>query len=172
MAPAGAGSGAPVSRRLNAGEVLAALGATLLLVSLFLDWYEPGLSSWTVFEIVDLTLAAIAVGTLVSTVGDWFGRPVSVAGERAMFFLAAGALIIVAGSLIDPPPAASEGTPQAGAWLALAGAILMVAGSLLRDLRLSIVISPREDREPPLDPYTEEEPLNPRADTEPLDTEH
>jgi hypothetical protein len=47
----------------------------------------------------------------------------------------------------------------------------MLAGSLLRDLRLSIVISPREDVERPFDPYAEEESLNPRAETEPLDTE-
>jgi hypothetical protein len=165
-------------RRVNGGEVLSALGATLLLVSLFVDWYEPGLSSWTVFELIDITLAAIAVGTLVSTVGAWFGRPTSLAGERALTFLAGGALIIVAASLIDPPPAASESTPEAGAWLALAGTILMLAGSLLRDLRLSIVIAPRDEVEPPLEPYAEEEPLDvdeeplaPGAETEPLDRE-
>jgi hypothetical protein len=167
-----------MARRLNAGEVLSALGATLLLVSLFVDWYEPGLSSWTVFELIDITLAAIAVGTLVSTIGDWVGRPQSLAGERALTFLAAGALLIVAASLIDPPPAASESTPEAGAWLALAGTILMLGGSLLRDVRLSIVIAPRDDAGPPLEPYAEdepldadEEPLGPAAETEPLDRE-
>jgi peptidoglycan/LPS O-acetylase OafA/YrhL len=158
-----------VSRRLNAGEVFAVLGATLLLVSLFLDWYEPGLSAWTVFEIVDLTLAAIAVGTLVGTVSGWFWRPLSIGGERALTFLAIGAFIIVAASLIDPPPAASDGDPEVGAWLALAGTALMVAGALMRDMRLSIVIAPREDTDEPMDPYSEAEPLDPAADTEPLD---
>jgi hypothetical protein len=168
-----------MARRLNAGEILSALGATLLLVSLFVDWYEPGLSSWTVFELIDITLAAIAVGTLVSTVGDWLGRPVSVAGERTLAFLAAGALIIVAASLIDPPPAALESTPEAGGWLALAGTIVMLAGALLRDVRLSIVIAPREDAEPPLDSYVDEEPIDsvteepidPVTETEPLEDE-
>jgi hypothetical protein len=158
-----------MSRRLNAGEVLAVLGATLLLVSLFLDWYEPGLSSWTVFEIVDLILAAIAVGTLVGIVGAWLGRPVSIGGERALTFLALGAFIIVAASLIDPPPAASESDPESGAWLGFAGAAVMVAGALMRDLRLSIVVAPREDVDEPEAPYAASEPLDPGAETEPLD---
>jgi peptidoglycan/LPS O-acetylase OafA/YrhL len=165
-----------MSRRLNAGEVFAVLGAALLLVSLFLDWYEPDLSAWTVFEIVDLVLAAIAGGTLVATVGAWFRGPVSIGGERALTYLAAGAFSIVAASLIDPPPAASESDPEVGAWLALAGTALMVAGALMRDVRLSIVIAPREDvDEPeerydePSDPYTGAEPLDPGAETEPLD---
>jgi uncharacterized membrane protein (UPF0136 family) len=137
-----------MARRLNAGQALAALGAVVLLVSLFLDWYEPGLSSWTVFELIDLTLAAIAVGVLVDTVGGLFGRYSSPAGERALVFLSAGALIIVAASLIQQPPAAIDSDPQVGAWLALAGTIVMLAGSLLRDLRVALVITPREDREP------------------------
>jgi hypothetical protein len=171
------GTGARMTRRLNAGEILSALGATLLLVSLFLDWYEPGLSSWTVFELIDITLAAIAVGTLVSTVADWLGRPTSLAGERALTFLAGGALVIVAASLIDPPPAALNSTPEAGGWLALGGAILMLAGSLLRDVRLSIVIAPREEIDQPLDayagdePYADDEPVAPSAETERFDTE-
>ena len=32
--------------KLIAGPLIAALGATLLLVSLFLQWYEPGLSAF------------------------------------------------------------------------------------------------------------------------------
>jgi peptidoglycan/LPS O-acetylase OafA/YrhL len=160
-----------MQRRVNAGEILAALGATLLLVSLFMDWYEPGLSSWTVFEIVDLTLAAIAIGVLLGTVGAWFGRDVNLRGERALVFLAAGALIIVAASLIDPPPAASESDPETGAWLALAGTILMLAGSLLRDLGLSIVVAPRENRREPAADY-EEELLDPDTETRPLRDTH
>jgi hypothetical protein len=160
-----------MARRLNAGEILAALGATLLLVSLFMDWYEPGLSSWTVFEIVDLTLAAIGIGTLVGTVGAWFGRDVTERGERALVFLAAGALIIVAASLIDPPPAALDSSPEVGGWLALAGTILMLAGSLLRDLGLSIVVAPREDRDVAPADY-EEDLLEPDTETRPLRDTH
>jgi peptidoglycan/LPS O-acetylase OafA/YrhL len=160
-----------MARRVNAGEILAALGATLLLVSLFMDWYEPGLSSWTVFEIVDLTLAAIAIGTLVGTVGVWFGRDVSHRGEHALVFLGAGALIIVAASVIDPPPAASESDPEAGAWLALAGSILMLAGGLLRDLGLSIVVAPREDRYETAADY-DEDVLDPDTETRPLRDTH
>ena len=54
-------------RRLDAGAVVAAGGAVLLLISLFLDWYGDGglgYSAWTVFEVIDLALAAIALLTL------------------------------------------------------------------------------------------------------------
>ena len=37
-----------MSRRLNvdAGPLVTIAGSLLLLVSLFLDWYEPGVSAW------------------------------------------------------------------------------------------------------------------------------
>ena len=40
-----------MTRRTNidAGPVLSVAGGLVLLVSLFLDWYEPGVSAWTVF---------------------------------------------------------------------------------------------------------------------------
>jgi hypothetical protein len=160
-----------MDRRLNAGQALAALGAVVLLVSLFLDWYEPGLSSWTVFELIDLTLAAIAVGVLVDALGGLSGRYTSPAGERAVLFLSAGALVIVAGSLIQQPPAAIDSDPEVGAWLALAGTIAMLAGSLLRDLRVAVVITPRDGGEAAFDPVDESEPVDETVaidETEPL----
>ena len=51
----------------EAGAAVAAVGALLLLVSLFLDWYgdgREGYSAWTLFELIDLVLAAIALLTL------------------------------------------------------------------------------------------------------------
>ena len=54
-----------MSRRpLDAGAAVAAGGAVLLLISLFLDWYGDdghGYSAWTLFEVIDLLLAAIAL---------------------------------------------------------------------------------------------------------------
>jgi hypothetical protein len=150
-------------RRINAGTALTALGGVLLLVSLFLDWYEPGLSSWTVFELIDITLATIAVASLVSAAAVWFGRPQTIAGDRALRYLALGALIIVAASLIDAPPAAADSLPEVGAWLALAATLLLCAGALLRDARVAVVITPREpDRETEFDVG---------AETRPFDTE-
>src|SRR3954467_557744 len=52
--------------RINGGQALVAIGAIVLLVSLFLSWYEPGLTAWTVFEVWDLVLAAICVAALAT----------------------------------------------------------------------------------------------------------
>nr|MDP8943902.1 hypothetical protein [Actinomycetota bacterium] len=46
---------------LIVGPLLAVLGAVLLLMSLFLEWYETNLSGWTAFETLDLVLALAAV---------------------------------------------------------------------------------------------------------------
>ena len=48
-------------RRTDAGPVIAAIGAVILFLSLFLTWYEPGVSGWDVFETLDLLLAGIAI---------------------------------------------------------------------------------------------------------------
>ena len=42
--------------RINGGQALVVVAAIGLIVSLFLDWYAPGVSAWTAFEIVDLLL--------------------------------------------------------------------------------------------------------------------
>ena len=34
-----------MTRRIEAGPVLVGLGAVLMLVSVFLDWYEPGITA-------------------------------------------------------------------------------------------------------------------------------
>ena len=57
-----------MNRRFEMGPLLVALGAVLLLVSLFLDWYGP-LSAWDAFEVVDVLLAALAVLSLVGGLG-------------------------------------------------------------------------------------------------------
>ncbi len=56
--------------RINGGFALAAIGAVVLFVSLFLNWFEPGLDAWTVFEIEDLLLAALALFTLYAVAGN------------------------------------------------------------------------------------------------------
>ena len=42
-------------RQIPIGPAIASIGAVLVIVSLFLDWYE-GITGWTNFEIVDLVL--------------------------------------------------------------------------------------------------------------------
>ena len=49
-----------MTRRLEAGPILVTLGALLLLASLFLDWYEPGISAWEAFEAKVMELPRLA----------------------------------------------------------------------------------------------------------------
>jgi len=60
-------------RRLRAGEWVAAAAGALLIVSLFLPWYEAGrfdVSAWEAFAVVDVLLllaGALGLGVLVIT---------------------------------------------------------------------------------------------------------
>ena len=53
------------ARRIEIGPLAVLAGSLLLLVSLFLDWYElqpdTGFTAFTVFEFLDLLLAALAL---------------------------------------------------------------------------------------------------------------
>ncbi|MQA75288.1 MAG: hypothetical protein GEU88_13260 [Solirubrobacterales bacterium] len=142
-------------QRLNLGPALLALGAAALLVSLFLDWFKPGLTAWTSFELVDLLLALIAVGALLAV----FARAVPSAGVPALSTgrttaLAAAGLLLVLLALVNHPPAAVGRSLDTGIWIALAGAVLMTAGAALDAARISFTVtfSPREparrEREP------------------------
>jgi hypothetical protein len=122
-----------VTRRTNidAGPILALLGGVLLLVSLFFDWYETGLSAWTVFEVIDLLLAFSALVAIVFAIE--LLRPGLVPAPRAERMLpTAGtvALVLVVSQLLDHPPAAQDLGPELGAWLALGGALVMFAGGI------------------------------------------
>lgn len=150
-------------RRIDAGAGVAAVGAVLLLVSLFLDWYgtdTEGFTAWTVFEVIDLLLAAIALLALSTfAVRSGVGRGLP---EAPLLLLGAAALVLTASQLIDQPPAvaAAEIDPQTGAWLALAGAALLLAGALMSVARVSfaVTVEHREHSQavvPAQDPETE-----------------
>lgn len=134
-----------VPKRFDAARALIALGAVVLLFSLFLDWYGFGLdgsvTAWTSFEIVDLLLAGFALAGLAAIFaprllpGDSPGR--TGAGAALLAF------VVVVVSLIDPPPAVNSADLEAGAWLALAAATLMALGAVLTLARISISISVR-----------------------------
>jgi carbon starvation protein CstA len=139
-----------MSRRpVDAGAAVAAGGAVLLLVSLFLDWYgddRHGYSAWTVFEVVDLVLAAIALVTLstfLSTSGVEPRLP-----RAPLLVLGSAALVLTASQLIDGPPATAltQFDLQTGAWLALAGSALLLAGAFMSVARVSFSVEQREPR--------------------------
>lgn len=129
-----------MTRRIEAGPVLVGLGALVLLISLFLDWYQPAVTAWEAFEVLDLLLAALGIAALVAAVGAI--RPEATVVERHWLpAIVAAITIIVVAQLLDPPPALVDGDPDTGAWLALGAAIVMCIGTLLTLGRVSFALT-------------------------------
>ena len=105
------------------GPLVAAVGAVLLVVSLFLDWYER-ITGFTAFEFLDLLLVMCALLTIASLAG---GLGLVKPAPRPLVSLAVAVftVLVVASQVVNHPPiAAGEGGPgkDVGIWLALAGA--------------------------------------------------
>jgi uncharacterized membrane protein YphA (DoxX/SURF4 family) len=139
----------PRQTQLAVGPLVAAVGAVLLIVSLFLDWYE-GLTGFTVFEFIDLLLVLLALATIASlAAGLGVVRPApspAVALGVALF-----TLFVILTQIINDPPAVvgPDGQDQdIGIWLALSGSALMVAGAVLGYASISLAFEPRSRRGP------------------------
>jgi hypothetical protein len=131
-----------MTRRIEAGPVLVGLGAVIVLVSVFLDWYEPGVTAWEAFEILDLLLSALALAAIVTAVGT-VSPDAAVIERRQLPLIVAALAVIVASQILDPPPGI-DGDPQIGAWLALGAALLMCAGAVLTLGRVSFALTVEE----------------------------
>jgi hypothetical protein len=136
-----------MTRRLEAGPLLVTLGGVLLLVSLFLSWFTGELSAWQAFEVWDLVLFVLALGSIAAGLG-LTTQDVDLVDRR---FLPAGvtaAAVIVASQIIDPPPAATGQDADTGAWLALGAALVMCAGALLTfgRVRVALTLEGRDQR--------------------------
>lgn len=127
-----------MTRRFELGPILVAAAALLLLVSLFLDWYG-GLTAWDVFEVVDLLLAALALGALASALSVIL--PELPADRRWLPWLVAAAVVVVAVSIINPPPAATGRDLHTGAWVAFGATLGMAAGAILSLSRVSFSVA-------------------------------
>jgi hypothetical protein len=104
--------------RGETGSLVAALGGLLLLVSLFLAWYQVAnftVTAWTAFEVWDLVLAALALAVIVAAATEmgWWRGPTHSVGPM---LLAVAALVIVASQLIDPPPSVLHSSTGDGFW--------------------------------------------------------
>lgn len=155
--------------RVNAAGAIAALGAVALLVGLSLDWFEPQVSGWSAFEIVDLVLAAIAIGVVIAIFTASVERPAGDPSRRWLPLVAGAALVLVLASMVNPPPAAADRSLQTGAWVSLAGALILTVGTVLATTSVSVVVTMRPlDREPPAREHDtdEEEVLGGFADEE------
>jgi hypothetical protein len=127
------------------GPLIAAIGAIMLLVSLFLDWYER-LTAFTVFEIVDIVLVVCALLIVLQLAGG-MGLMKPPASPVVSLLVALFALGVVLTQLLNDPPAVAGGNGpdrEIGIWLAVAGALLMATGAFLATANISLSIEPRE----------------------------
>jgi hypothetical protein len=129
-----------VVRKIDIGSALSGVGAALLLVSLFLNWFEPGLTAWEVFEIIDLLLAGISICVLVLAAGD-LGGSESDSVKRSLVGLGMAAVVLVGSQLINHPPAAFHSALMSGAWLGLVGAVAILSGSVMSVSRITFAIN-------------------------------
>jgi hypothetical protein len=152
-----------IERSRDAGSLVAACGALVLLVSLFLPWFDPGGSAWRVFEIIDLLLAGLSLVTFVLCAARWeLIRPPRWA--VSLWTPGAASVVLVASQLINHPPAALDSRIEGGAWVALVGALLMLAGGLAVRAGVIITIKPPEQQVATPDPAAAPPP---RADVDP-----
>jgi hypothetical protein len=120
--------------RLRGGELLAGVGAVVLLVSLFLPWVGPlGESGWDALGWLVLALVVIALlcaaGLVFLTAAD---RPVTHIVAAAVLTATAApiALLVLAlRALVFQPGPNELTTLRSGAWIGLAGAALLTVGA-------------------------------------------
>jgi hypothetical protein len=128
-----------MTRRFELGPLLAAAAAILLLVSLFLHWYGR-VSAWDAFEVVDVALAALAVGTLLAAIGMLVPE-LGLLDRRWLPWLVGAVVVLVAAEILDPPPTAAGRNAHDGAWLAFGAACLMLVGAVLSLGRVSLAVA-------------------------------
>ena len=166
-------SGARRDTQIPVGPLVAAIGAVLLIVSLFVDWYD-GLTAFTVFEFIDLLLVGLALVTL-GLLAAAMGLVRVPERSGLAFGVALFAFVVVLSQVVNDPPAVAgpSGREQdTGIWLALAGTALMVAGAVLASARIAIAVEPRTPRPAAAPPApASEEPTvraeQPRSDPPP-----
>ncbi len=130
-------------RRLRVGEIVLAAGGAVLIVSLFLPWYDTaGDASASGFEAlgaIDVILALVAACAISVTVATTVMRvaAVPIALDALATLLGLPALVLVLVRVLDLPEVATG--REFGVWVALAGAAGIVVGGALamRDERLS-----------------------------------
>jgi hypothetical protein len=139
----------PRQTQLAVGPLIATVGALLLIVSLFLDWYET-YTGFTVFEFLDLLLVLLALATIFSLFGG-LGLVRPAISPGVSLAVALFTVFVVLSQIVNDPPAVAAGGPDKdiGIWLALSGAALMVAGAVLGYAHISLALETRPRDEGP-----------------------
>jgi hypothetical protein len=147
-------------RRLRAGEWIAGISGLVLLVALFLPWYEigegivlgppdqldPRASAWDAFTVLDVLLAlgALAAVAIVIVTATHATPAVPLAMQALLTLFSLLLLVLVVFRLLDPPDVSfvegggrlvkadvEEVSRAAGAWLGLASTLGIVVGGLI-----------------------------------------
>src|ERR1700754_1821534 len=128
-----------MTRRFEAGPILVAVGAIVLIVSLFLDWYGS-LTAWDAFEVVEVLLAPLGATAFVVAIGELV-PDIEVGDRRWLPAIVLTIAVLVAAEIINPPPAAGGQDPASGAWIAFGAAIVMFLGTVLTFGRVRFAVS-------------------------------
>lgn len=140
-------------KRLRVGELLAALGAASIVVSLLVRWYEAPvgeLDAWDTFGPAVVLLLATLCAALAMVVSAVTERSTALPVSTAVWSVLLGLIGVIAAivrALERPEHAYSV---CIGAWLALAGAVLVLVGAwlALRDERPSLYTPARPQPRP------------------------
>ena len=120
------------------GEWLVGLAGAVLLVSLFLSWFDDR-SGWESFAVTDVIVLMVAVGALalLLVTARFSSASPAIAYEAMLTLIGTVVFAVVAIRLIAPP---GDGVSrELGAWLGLLAAAGVVGASLvaMRDERRS-----------------------------------
>jgi hypothetical protein len=124
--------------RLRPADWLAGLGGAVLLVSLFLPWYDVKgvgrhLTGWQAFSVIDVILAIAALVGLGVALATAFRHTPALPVALGVLGAPVGALavLLVLVRVLDPPGPNELLDLAVGSWLALLGALGVAAGSWL-----------------------------------------
>lgn len=129
-------------RRLRKGEWITALGGVILLVSLFVPWYDEGATDpngWQAFAVADVIFALVGVAAVLLLVVT-ASQPTPAVPIAMASLVALAALVSVVLALIHELdlPADASGR-QLGVGMGLVGSVLIFLGACfaMRDERRS-----------------------------------
>jgi peptidoglycan/LPS O-acetylase OafA/YrhL len=130
-------------KQFRGGELLAALGAACIVVSLCVRWYEAPvgeLDAWDTFGPAIVLLLAALCAALAMVVSAVTERSTALPVSTAVWSVLLGLIAVIAAivRVLERPDHAYS--LCIGAWLALAGAVLILVGAwlALRDERPSL----------------------------------
>jgi hypothetical protein len=152
--------------RLRPGDLLAAMGSLLLLLTSFMDWYAPraraeGLDAWGAFSVLDILLAVVIALGLALALSQIAGRgpalPVALSVLTAAIGTAATLLVLY--RILNQPGPDDAIEVRGGAYLGLFAVACVAAGGWwsMSDE------TPRASDPPP--PEIERRPAPPRETT-------